>query len=232
MRYIFELLTLAVVIVSAVWLYMAPGFESAIALLVGSSTLVAEVMLTSKGGVGETPVAFLLRPYIRCKRAKDLERERNTPVAKISFDTLFDLNSIHHEVAAWNIWDDVSPAGKIDIRHKINNGSWTTVKIVDGFFPKIWAEDVNLDNVPELLIQFHCGAHGQGLLIFKVDKWGKMNLFEEGEIYSNWSEINLERSGDIYTVVAKQRDYSSSGKTMGPIIERYEIEGCEVRRIK
>ena len=96
----------------------------------------------------------------------------------------------------------------------------------------MWVEDVDGDNIPELLVQFHCGAHGQGLQIYTVNKGrGRLQLMEGGEIWSNWSEITTNKEGDRYTIPAKQRDYSSNRETMGPIIEKYEIVDSEVMRI-
>ena len=231
MRIVLELLTLLIVLAAAAWTYFEPGFESLITLLVGLSALLVEIVTASKNDSRASTFSNIVKPFTKWKDQRLRVKEINTPIARTSFDTLNETDSVHHEIAIWHIWDDVSPTLEIELRHKIGNGSWSTVKIISGFSPKVWVQDVNGDNIPELLVQFHCGAHGQGLFIYSVSRWGNLHLLDGGEIYSNWSEISLEEVAGTYYVTAKQRDYSVNRDSMGPIIERYEINETNVRCI-
>ena len=124
-------------IIAAGWLYFEPGFEPAITLLVATTALLAETISVSKQNSKKHSVLSLALSPLRKWRAKvRRKKEMARPAARISFDTLWEAKSVHHEVAIWLIWDDESPTEQIELPQKAGKGSWTTVNIITGFFPK------------------------------------------------------------------------------------------------
>lgn len=220
------------VAVSATWLVYEPGFEPLIVLLMAIAALVTETFTLLKQKRVRSPLSWVLGPYLRRKERLDLDKIKAQPIAKTSFDSMSGAHAIHHEVAGWHVWDDVSPTGELELRHKIGEGSWSTFNIITGHNLELWPLDIDNDGCLELIVRFGCGAHSRGLLIYRSDQWGKLSLVPGGEIGSDWPEIEISDQGSdgTYEVLVKQRDWNSD-TSMGPLFETYRFHHGKVQRM-
>jgi len=202
LRLFSEIGAIVIGVISGLWLYYEPGYEPLIVFLSAIGAVFGQAYVRYRDRDITTLIGKIISPLIRWK-------ERNTPIASTSFNTLSGSKAINHEVRIWNIWDDTSPTGKAELRHKASNGSWVTFDHIEGHHVEIWTRDVNADGNPELLVRFACGAHTRVLKIFRVNTRNNLILIPGAEIGSDWPEINIEdRDGDgKIEVYAKQRNW-------------------------
>ena len=91
-----EIGSIVIAVICGLWLYHEPSYEPLIALLTASGAIFSQAYLRYREGNIATLFGKLMLPLIR-------QKEKNTPIASITFDTLSGSKAIRHEVRAWNV---------------------------------------------------------------------------------------------------------------------------------
>ena len=110
----------------------------------------------------------------------------------------------------------------MELRHRQDNGSWTTPYRFEGHSVELEARDVDGDGRSEVVVRYACGAHTRVLNIFKVNSDGFLVSIPGAEVGSDSPEILLEdRDADgRVEIYAKQRDWGRV-PTQDPVTEMY-----------
>lgn len=226
MKYASDLLLVVAVIVSVAWCIATPSYEPILAFL-GAGTL----LLTRAVAVfqGKESSRLLARFLWRIARWKD----RRTPRAEFSFDSLHGTRAAHHSVKAWSVWDDEAPSTWMELRHRQNAGSWNTPYRFEGHSVELEARDVDGDGRPELIVRYTCGAHTLVINIFRVGPDGFLVAVPGAELGSDWPEIVMEdKDGDgKEEIYVRQRDWSGV-PVRDSVLEIYTYNEGSFRKVE
>ncbi len=215
MKALSDLLLIVAAVISAAWLISNPTYEPAIAFLVAIGAVLTRAIAAFQSRDTSLLLGRLMLPVFRWK-------DRRTPKAELEFDSLCGSKAIHHSLKAWSIWDSDGPTTWIELRHKQDGGSWTTMWRFEGHTIKLSSRDVDGDGHPEVVVLYACGAHSRAVKMFMVGRNGFLVAIPGSEIGSDWPEILLDdKDGDgKVEIYAKQRDWSKV-PTQDPVTKVY-----------
>jgi hypothetical protein len=203
MKYVSDFLLVVAVFVSGAWCIVAPSYEPILAFLGAVAVLLTRAVTVFQDEETSQLLRILLRPIAQWK-------DRRTPRAELSFDSLLGTRAVHHSVKAWSVWDGEGPSRWVELRHRQDTGSWNTPYRFEGHSVELEARDVDSDGRPELIVCHASGAHTRVVNVFRVDLDGFLVPIPGAEIGSDWPDITLEdRDGDgKEEIYARQRDWS------------------------
>lgn len=96
---------------------------------------------------------------------------------------------------------------------------------LDAICCEICIEDVNGDGVPEVIIGYKCGAHTEGLRIFRIDNNFDLFPITGSDIGSDFPLITWGlNSSSEFTLNAYSRNWSQDQKSWHTLIERYQFQ--------
>ena len=83
-----------------------------------------------------------------------------------------------------------------------------------GHVPELTAKDINGDDIDEILVKYHAGAHTDVLRIYRQVECTKLELIPGGEITSDFPliEIKTKKINDYPVIIAHHKDYLFHGK--------------------
>lgn len=215
-----EMLVAIGLLVTLAWTISAPSFEPIAAFL---TTLVAVVGVESRRRstfrLGSTKLLEALRG----------RRSRRTGIeTTIRFDLAFHGQSEHHQVDVVRHSAGGEEVYRVSLRHTKPDGTVKWLGEIEGHVFTLEAVDIDSDNISELLVRWHTGAHTHVIKIFRYAE-GDLREIVGSEVGSDWPEILLEdRDHDgILEICAKQRRSISEW-----VEERHVLRDATYRRVQ
>jgi len=179
------------------------------------------------------------------KNVKGLKAEGNkrfeSPVPKtVEQDTTeksevleFIVHSSLLNISAKNLRNTTGGSTRYALYYNWNNNNNYLFDNIEGFSIKMFEYDIDEDGTPELIIEYHCGAHTMVMNVYKVTGYGSPPVLIPGAtIGSDWPDIrwHVSNRNEGTVFFAKQRNWSKS-PTQDFVEDKYLLKNGVCQKI-
>jgi len=91
----------------------------------------------------------------------------------------------------------------------------------DGSCGEIYAEDIDKNGIPELIVGYKCGAHTECMKIFKLDRNYDFTAVEGSDVCGDLSLITWEFKNNDFLVKTYNRNYGMDREAWHSLVESY-----------
>ena len=143
------------------------------------------------------------------------KEEESSPNFSTDQDELLEFVVYSHllKISAKQLRDTRGGSTRYALYYSWNDDAGDIFDNIEGFGIKMFEHDMDTDGIPELIIEYHCGAHTMVMNIYKIPAYGSSpTLIPGASIGSDWPDIRWHdgNKDEGTVIVAKHRNWSKN----------------------